>query len=55
MTILSYIKARLLEKTTWAGIVGAITGASVLAEPWNYWAMLAGTIMVLVPSPGSAE
>ena len=53
--MIAYLKARLLEKTTSAGIIGAITGASVLAEPWNYWAMAAGLIMVLVPSPGAAE
>lgn len=47
---LEYIKARINEKTTWAGIVLAITGGAALAEPYSWLAIAAGVIGVLVPS-----
>lgn len=56
MKVLRYLKARLGESSTWAGVVTAATGASALNEPWSYVAMGAGVIMVLVPtSKGAAQ
>lgn len=55
MKALRYLKARLRERTTWAGIGLAVSGASMLAEPWSYVAVLVGIIGVLVPEPGAPE
>lgn len=46
---LSYLKARLKERSSWVAIVGAITVASALSWPWDILAGVAGTIGVLVP------
>jgi len=48
--VLEYIKARLGEKSTYAGILTAIAGASALTPPWSYASMFVGTVMVLIPT-----
>jgi hypothetical protein len=48
--LLSYLKDRLGERSTWAAIVAGITGASVLDSPFNWLAIAAGTIGALVPT-----
>lgn len=53
--MIAYIKARLNERTTWAGIVAAVAFGSTLAHPWDYVAIALGAIAVFVPSPGAAE
>ena len=53
MKALSYLKARLAEKSTWAGVGVAITGASALSAPWSYAFVAVGVIACLVPSKGS--
>lgn len=55
MKALRYLKARLKEKTTWAGIGGVIAGASVLTPPWDTVAVVIGVLMVFAPEPGKAE
>lgn len=47
---LEYLKARLGEKSTYAGILTAIAGASALTPPWSYASMAVGTVMVLIPT-----
>lgn len=54
MRVIGYIKARLAEASTWAGIVAAITGGATLAAPYSWLAIAAGTIAVLVPTRGAA-
>lgn len=49
--ILRYIKARLLEGTTYAGIVTAIAGGNGLPEPYNHIAIVAGILAAVLPSP----
>jgi hypothetical protein len=49
MRIVAYVKARLAERSTWAGVIGGFTGASALSEPWSYAAGVAGAIMALMP------
>lgn len=49
MRALQWLKARLSERSTWAGIVGGITGAAMLPEPWNWLALAAGTVMSVIP------
>lgn len=48
---LEYIKARLNEKTTWAGIVAAITAGATLESPYSWLVIAAGILAVVVPTP----
>lgn len=48
----SYLGKRLLEKSTWAGVVAAVTGASAIAMPWAAFAIACGIIAILVPTSG---
>lgn len=48
---LEYIKARLNEKTTWAGVVAAVTAGAALDAPYSWLVIAAGVIAILVPSP----
>ncbi len=52
MRALAYLRARLEERSTWAGIGAAIIGASALSAPFSWLAIGAGVIAVLVPSRG---
>ena len=47
--VIGYLKRRLTEKSTWAGVVAAISGGSLLSAPYSYLAIAAGIIGVLVP------
>jgi hypothetical protein len=47
---IGYIKARIAEKSTWAGIVGGFGGASSLHHPWDILSAIGGIIMVLIPT-----
>jgi len=49
MKALKYLKARLGEKSTWAGIVVAVTGGAALSAPYSWLAIGAGVVGVLVP------
>lgn len=53
--MIAYVKARLREKTTWAGIVAAVAFGSTLTHPWDYVAIALGALAVFVPEPGPAE
>jgi hypothetical protein len=53
--VLSYLKARLGERTTYAGILTAIAGASQLVSPWSYASIVVGVVMVLIPTKGGDE
>lgn len=50
MTLLAYLKARLLERSSWVGIGAAIAGGSALPAPFNWLAVGAGMIAVLIPA-----
>lgn len=52
MKVLSYLKARLGERSTWGAIGMGVTGAAALAAPWSYAFMAAGVIGALVPTGG---
>jgi len=54
MKVLSYIKARLGERSTWAAIGIGITGAAAIAAPWSYAFIAVAVIGSIVPSPGNA-
>lgn len=47
---IAYFKNRLEERSTWAAIVGGITGAAVLDSPFNWLAIAAASIGALVPT-----
>lgn len=51
---MAYLKARLGERSTWAGVGAAVVGGSALAHPFNWLAIAAGVIAVLVPGKGAA-
>jgi len=50
MKILSYLKARFAERSTWLGVGVAITGGSALAYPFSWLCVGAGVIALLVPT-----
>lgn len=50
MKFLSYLKNRLDEKSTWAGVAAAITGGAALPSPYSWLCIAAGTIAVLIPT-----
>lgn len=54
MKLLVYLKARLGERSSWAGIGAAIIGGSTLSTPFNWLAIGAGVAAVLVPAKGQA-
>lgn len=47
--MISYLKKRLGERSSWVAIVAAFTAASALNWPWDIAAGIAGIIGVLVP------
>jgi hypothetical protein len=49
-SLLTYLKNRLEERSTWAAIAAGITGASVLDSPFNWLAIAAASIGALVPT-----
>ena len=50
LKLLSYLKARLEEKSTWAAIGIGVTGAAALVIPWNYVFIAVAVIGALVPT-----
>ncbi len=48
---MNYIRERLAEKSTWAGIGVAVAGGAALAAPYSWLAIGVGIIAVLVPNP----
>ena len=50
LKIVSYIKARLGEKSTWAAIGMGVTGAAALVIPWSYIFIAVAVIGALVPT-----
>jgi hypothetical protein len=53
--LISYIKARLSERSTWAGISAAIVAAAAVAAPFSYMLMAVGIVMAFVPTGGTAN
>lgn len=51
-TTLTYIKARLLEGTTYVGIAAAITSAMAIEDPVTRYIIIAtGILAAVLPSP----
>jgi len=50
--ILSYIKARLGERSTWLSIGVGITGAAALSAPWSYAFVAVAVVGSIVPTSG---
>ena len=53
--MIGYLKRRLAEKTTWASIAVAVTGAAALPSPYSWIIIGLGICGVLAPSPGAAD
>lgn len=49
MKILSYIKARLGERSTWLLIGAGVAGAAALVWPWSLVAAVVAVVGALVP------
>lgn len=49
MKVLSYLKARLGERSTWLLIGAGIAGAAALVWPWSLVAAIVAVIAALVP------
>lgn len=54
MKALRYLRARLSERSTWAGIVVAVTGGAALPSPYSWLAIAAGAIGAILPERGPA-
>ena len=50
--MIGYLRDRLEERTTWAAIGIAVTGAAALSAPYSYIALGVGVVGALVPAPG---
>ncbi|MBO9380545.1 hypothetical protein GG804_27675 [Sphingomonas histidinilytica] len=53
--MIAYLERRLSERSTWAAIGIAVTGAATLASPFSWIVIVVGVIGVLVPSPGGRD
>lgn len=53
--MISYIRNRLSERTTWAAIGAAIPAAAMLPGYWPFAAVGLATLAVLAPSPGKRD
>lgn len=47
--MLSFIKARISERSTWLLIGTSVAAASALVAPWSYVSMAVGAIAAFVP------
>lgn len=50
LKLVSYLKARLGEKSTWVAIGIGVTGAAALVIPWSYIFIAVAVIGALVPT-----
>lgn len=53
--MIQYIRKRMNEASTYAGIVTAIAFGSTLEHPWDYVAIAIGVLGVVVPTSKPAE
>ena len=49
MKALTYLKARLDERSTWIMFGAGVTAASALPSPWSYISMGVAVVAALVP------
>lgn len=50
ISAISYIKARLDERSTWAAISGAIVGGAALSAPYSWILIGVGVVGALAPT-----
>jgi len=48
-SVLRFIKQRLSERSTWAGISAGISGAAMLPYPWSAVVAVIGAAMAIMP------
>ena len=48
--LIRYVKARLLEKSTWLGISAGVAAAAALSPPWSYVTIAIAAIMAILPT-----
>jgi len=47
--MISYLKARLAERSTWADVIVTVAAAAALPAPWSYVSIAIGVVKTLVP------
>ena len=52
LKLISYLKARLNERSTFAAIGAGVTGAAALSPPWSYAFIGVAVLGALVPTGG---
>ncbi len=55
LKVVSYLKARLGERSTWVSIGVGVTGAAALVIPWNYVFIAVAVIGALVPTSSKED
>lgn len=55
MNPIPYLMRRLSEKSTYAGIAVAVTGAAALESPYSWIVIALGVCGVLAPTKGKGE
>lgn len=50
-----FVRARLVEKTTWASFAAAMAAGAMLAPPWSYGAALAAFMTSFIPEKPKAD
>lgn len=55
MNPIPYLMKRIEERSTWAGIAIAVTGASALSSPYSWIVIALGVVGVLAPTPGNSD
>lgn len=53
--LVAYVRARLLEKSTWVGVSAGVAGAAALAPPWSYVTVAIAVVMALLPTTTTSE
>lgn len=50
LKLIGYLKARLLEQSTWLSISAGIAAASALSPPWSFASIGVAVIVALLPT-----
>lgn len=50
VAVVGYVKARLLEKSTWLGISAGVTAAAALTPPYSYMVIGIAVVMAILPT-----
>ena len=54
LALLSYLKTRIAERSTWVGFGAAVAGAAALSSPYSWIVIGCGCIAMLIPEATNA-